>query len=353
MTFVFVACALSLVTACERERIDEVAAVPVRTEVARRTDFVPTMTLLGVIRAAQSIPMTAQQRGVVSYPPRFATGLKTGVKVSPGELLATVQNDEVRSQQTQARLQMESAAADYDRARRSYAVGVLSSAELDRARAQDSLAKEAFQAASKRVATLRVVAPAAGTLVVTRLYPPGTMVDASAVLGEIASSGAPLVESSVAASERQLLHPGLPVRFIGRGSPAWNGGGTVVEVAGVIAESGTSRVVAAIDPNNSMPPPGAGVELHVQLDRRAGVLTLPEEAIVAGSEGAAVFVAATSEGRFNRFRVKRIAVETGGRANGVVEIISGLHDGDRVVVSGADALTDDAVAAEVAAKGGV
>ena len=93
-----------------------------------------------------------------------------------------------------------------------------------------------------------------------------------------------------------------------------------------------------------------GVEITVQLEPRGSVLTVPEDAIVAGTEGPALFVAATSEGSFNRFRVKRVPVVTGGRANGRVEITSGFHDGDRVVVSGADALTDDVIAAEVSDK---
>src|SRR5205823_5602555 len=101
-----------------------------------------------------------------------------------------------------------------------------------------------------------------------------------------------------------------------------------------------------------VPPPGTGVELHVELDRRSDVITIPEEAIVSGSEGTAIFVVATSEGRFNRFRVKRVPVEISGRANGRVEIMSGVRDGQRVVVSGADALTDDAVATEVSEKSG-
>ena len=131
--------------------------------------------------------------------------------------------------------------------------------------------------------------------------------------------------------------------------PPWNGSGRISEVAAVVGESGTSRVVAAIAPDTPAPPPGAGVELRVQLEARTSVITVPEEAIIAGSEGAAVFVMAGSEGRFNLFRVKRVPVQLGGRTGGRVEV-TGLHDGDRVVVSGADALTDDAVATEVKAK---
>ncbi len=340
-----------LLAGCERERYEPNPAVPVRTEVARRTTFTPMLTLLGVVRAAQSIPLTGQVRGTVHYPRRFANGLQTGVKVSRGEVIAEIQNDEVKFAQRQAKLEMEAAAADLDRADRSYKQGVVSSAEFAAYRVRAALARERYAAAAKRVSTLRVIAPASGTLVVTRLYPSGTVVDESAMLAEIATRGAPLVETAVAASERMLLQPGLAVTFTARGAPPWRGGGRISEVAAVVSESGTSRVVAEITPNIPAPPPGTGVELQVQLEPRTSVLTVPEEAIVAGSEGAAVFVAAGSEGRFNRFRVKRVAVDTAGRAGGRVEITAGVHDGDRVVISGADTLTDDAIATEVGEKG--
>ena len=74
-------------------------------------------------------------------------------------------------------------------------------------------------------------------------------------------------------------------------------------------------------------------------------LTVPEDAIVAGGEGAAVYVVGEGTGRPNVFRAKRTAVTTGGRANGRIEIRSGLRDGDRVVISGADSLSDNALIA--------
>ena len=104
-------------------------------------------------------------------------------------------------------------------------------------------------------------------------------------------------------------------------------------------------MVASID-GDVAPVPGSGVDLQVELDRRVDVLTIPDEAIVAGAEGPAVFVLTLNEGMQRAYRVKRVDVETGGRANGRVEIRNGVRDGDRVVVSGADALTDDAVVME-------
>jgi membrane fusion protein, multidrug efflux system len=349
-----VALLLFTFVSCDREREVMPPAAPVRTELAKRTSFTPTLTLLGVVRAAQSIPLAAQQRGTIRYPNRFGGGLQTGARVSRGELIAEVVNADLNAAQTEARLEMEAAAADFERAQRSYKVGVISQAEHDGKRASATLAKERYNAASQRLSTLRVVAPAAGTLVVTKVYPAGSVVDSASTLAEVATSGAPIVESSVAASERTLLRPGLPVTFNARGTPAWRGSGQISEVAAVVGESGTSRVVALIGQtgaqNGSLPPPGTGVEITTQLEPRGSALTVPEDAIVPGTDGPALFIAAASEGAFNRFHVKRVAAVVGGRANGRVEILSGLHDGDRVVISGVDALADDAVATEVSDK---
>jgi multidrug efflux system membrane fusion protein len=338
--------ALTLV-ACNRERDVELQPIPVRTEVAKRSEFAPQLTLLGVVRAAESIPITARQRGSVTYPSRFASGLRTGERVTSGETIAVIHNEQVVSAQTQARLQMDAAAGDFERVKRSHDAGLVSAAEFSATKLRAELAREQYAAASRDVATLRIVAPANGTLVVAKPFAAGTMVDAASVLAEVVTNGAPVVESSVAASERALLKPAQKVKFTTRTTPPWNGSGAIAEVASVVDAAGTSRVVASIDKSaRDIPPPGSGVELLVELDHRPDVLTVPEDAIVAGTDGTAIFVTASAEGYAGRFRVKRVHVETAGRANGRVEVLSGLRDGDRVVVSGADALSDDAFVVE-------
>lgn len=340
-----------MLAACERERDVVLPSTPVRTEMAKRAAFTPAVTLLGVIRAAQSIPLVPQQRGTIRYAQRFGDGLVTGARVARGEVIAFVTNDDLNAAQTEARLEMDAAAADFERAERSFQLGVISSAEHAERRLRATIAKQRYEAAVKRAGTLRVVAPASGTLVVNHVYPAGSLVDGASALAEIATAGEPIVECSVAASQRASLEPGLPVTVAARGTPAWSGSGRIAEVASVVSDSGTSRVVVAIQGGSSaVPPPGTGVEVMVQLQPRAAAVTVPEDAIVAGGEGPAVFVAATAEGASNRFRVKRVPVVVGGRANGRVEVTSGLQDGERVVVSGADALTDDALAVEVSDK---
>lgn len=339
-----IAAAFLFIAACEPQRDVVRSAMPVRMEVVKRSEFAPSLTLAGVVRAAQSIPLTATQRGTLVLAPRFRDGLRTGESVRKNELIAEVRNDAVVFSRTQARLQMEAAQADHERMARSYRGGVVSHAEYASSELRAKLAKAQYAATQREVATLRITAPASGQLVVTNAIAPGAVIEAGTVLAEIASEGAPLVESAVAASERALVRPGLAVQFTGPGG--WTGTGKVTEVASVIDAAGTARVVAELAQGAAMPAPGTGVELRVELDRRPDVLTVPDDAIVAGSEGPAVYVAALHDSMERGCRVKRVDVATGGRAAGRVEVKSGVRDGDRIVVSGADALSDDAVVSE-------
>jgi RND family efflux transporter MFP subunit len=332
----------ALLCACERERYIEPGAIPVRTEVVRRRDFAPVTALVGVVRAAQTIPLTAVKSGRLAYPRRFAGGWQTGVRITRGELLGDIRNDQVLTAQAQADLQMQAADADFERAQRSFAQGVVSSAEYSAYKVRAQLAHEQFNAAKRDASQTHIFAPSSGTLIVTKPYAPGVAVDAGTVLAQIAAAGAPVIESSAPAAQRDLLRPGQTVRFTGPGKISGNG--RITEVASVIDPSGTARIVASIE-GNVVPPPGTGVDMQVELDQRRDVLTVPEDAIVAAGDGAAVFILSTSEG-FSRARVKRARVELGGRAGGRVEVLSGIRDGDRVVTDGAEALADGSVVVE-------
>lgn len=339
------ALALSLLVfaACQPERFEAPAPTPVRVEALQRGDFAPAIALVGTVRAAQTVPLTASQRGTVTLAPRFANGLRTGESVRAGELIAVIANDQVAFARTQAQLQMQAALASHELVERSFRDGIVSGADFTSSSLRAQLARETYAAAQREAGELRITAPMAGRLVVRNNVASGAKLDPGVILADVAAGGAPLVEAAVAAGDRELLRPGQTVRLEGPGG--WKGSGKIAEVASVIDDAGTARVVASID-GDVAPAPGTGVDLHVELDRRADVLTVPDDAIVAGAEGPAVFVLALNEGLQRSYRVKRADVELGGRANGRVEVKSGLRDGDRVVVSGADALTDDALVSE-------
>ena len=339
-TLVFSVLALA---ACQPEELERPTPTPVRVEALQRGDFAPSITLVGTVRAAQSVALTTTQRGTITLAPRFANGLRTGESVRAGEWIATIQNDQVAFTRTEARLQMEAALASHELMERSFRDGVVSRADWTASSLRAQLARETYAAAQRGVGQLRVTAPISGSLIVRQNIASGANIESGLVLADIAAQGAPVVDAAVAASDRELLRPGQTVQLTGPGG--WRGSGQIAEVASVIDAAGTARVVVGgLEP--AAPLPGTGVELHVELDRRTDVLTVPDDAIVAGADGPALFVLGMSEGMQSAYRVKRADVETGGRANGRVEVKSGVRDGDRVVVTGADALSDDSLVVE-------
>jgi RND family efflux transporter MFP subunit len=336
-TAMFFLCAAGALSACHSDPVDrEPNATPVRTEVAKRGEFAPTIALIGVVRASETVPVVALKAGSIVYAQRFAGGLRTGESVRAGEVIAEIRNDQSAFATRQSRLEMEAATADFDRSKRSYELGVVSSAEYSTYKVRAQLARERYAASQSDATRQTIVASRAGRLVVSQPIANGVEVAAGTKLADIASGGVPIVESSVAAADREQLRPGLAVRLT---HGAWKGEGKIAEVASVIDTAGTARVVITVTKGDA-PPPGTGVDAEVELERRPDVLSVPEDSLVAGSEGPALFIVGAAEGWRGTFVVKRVDVETGGRAGGRVEVRSGLRDGDRVVITGVDALSE-------------
>src|SRR5258708_38283291 len=124
--------------------------------------------------------------------------------------MAIIRNDQVLSSQAQARLQMDAAAADFERKRRSHDAGIVSAAEFSSAQLNAALAREVYANASREVSTLRLISPADGTLVVARPYAPGTTAEPSNVLAEVVSGGGGGGGGHPPAPDPTPLRPPLP-----------------------------------------------------------------------------------------------------------------------------------------------
>lgn len=329
----------------DRERPPE-GGTPVTTEVVRPAPFRPSLLLLGTVRPAGTIPVAAPRAGLVRYPARFTGGLTTGAAVRSGEALAIVESEAARLAVAEARLLADLAAGERERARRAAGDGLLAKAELEQKETAARLALERLASAEREAGRLTIRAPRSGTLVVARAYPEGTDLPAGTLLAELATGGAPRVELVAAASERERLRPGLKVTFRAPGGERLAGAGTLVEVASVVDASGTVRAVASVTDARGLPVPGEGVEAAVSLEPRPAAITVPEEALVLGSSGAALFVVERADGWPVRLRARRVAVETGVRGEGRVEVTRGLREGERVAVTGAALLTDGAPAVD-------
>jgi RND family efflux transporter MFP subunit len=319
-------------------------AVPVETEVVRLGPFQPSLVLLGIVRPAETVPLVTSYAGRVRYPERFPAGLRTGERVEAGETLARVENESVSLALAEARLLADSKRAELERFQRAYKEGLIPESDLAKYEIEARLAKEKLQSAQRDAGRLALKTPRDGTLVVESPVAPQVEVSAGTVLAEIAGEGAPRVEAWAAAADRTRVRPGLRVRFRAPGVKKEVGEGVIREVAAVVDAAGTVRVVADVLDAEGLPVAGEGVEVLVELDRRPDAVTVPEEALVIGSGGSALFVLQGSA--WGATQVRRVPVVTEGRGGGRVEIRSGLKVGDHVVVTGVAFLADGVTVSE-------
>ena len=323
---------------------EEAPAVPVRLEKVTRDTFQPSLSVLGVVRPAETAEVAVTAAGRLRYPARFARGLSTGAEVRAGEVLARISLHDAEASLTEARLHLRSAESELARHRKAFEAGVEAAVVLAAYEAEAELARSRLAAAEGRLSRLDLRAPVAGRLLVDHRVPPESEVAAGTVLARIAAGGAPEVEARAAAADRGLLRPGLLVRFLAPGSPNPLGEGQIREVSPVVEAAGTVPLVVSVSDPSGLPAPGEGVELRIELDARPEAITVSEDALVAGESGGAVFTAERSRGKTP---ARRRPVETGARGNGRVEILRGLSAGDLVVTGGASLLTDGDLVAPV------
>lgn len=338
---------LVTLAACDGRSVrrEELAPIPVKTAVVQPKDFSATIRLLGSVHPSETIVITTPATATIHYSSRFRSGLRTGEHVKAGEVLAILTNESSRVALGEAGLAAEQARVELDRARRSLEAGIIAQASLSEAEVHSRLAEQRLESARRQSRRLVLTAPRAGNLIVTNSIAPGSEISPQTEIVQVAVGGMPRVVAWVAAADRAKLRKGQRVKF-SSSAGAEVGDGVIEEVATVVEQNGTAKVVASAVTAASLPAPGEGVEIEVALDTIPSVLAVPEEALVVGAGGASVFVVQDRSAIGSMQRVRRVAVITGTRGGGEVEIRSGLSNGDRVVTSGATFLSDGALVTE-------
>ena len=346
-----------LLTAClvlggcwpESREVPPPAKVPVRSEVLASGLFQPSLVVLGRVEPAAQLELKSPSVGHISYPRRFASGLRTGERVARGELLFEIENEAARLRLAEAGLAAKLAESELARARQGVEGGFLSMAELKQREIDAELATERLASARLQATRLSYRAPAPGILRVERVLAPGSEITAAdTVVAELAGDGALRVEAWAAAADRDRLRAGLEVECQAPGAGKTVGRGSVTEIAHQVDRTGTLRLVVAVSEDVGMPLPGEGIELRLLLDPKPEAVTVPQEALLVDGGVSSVFLLEPSGAEY---RARRRLVVVGSWSDGRVEILDGLSAGERVAVRGAEFLADGLPAVEAEAEG--
>lgn len=321
-------------------RPPEVELAAVRDEPVRRV-----LAMTGEIAPRERVDVIAEVPGTV------VELLKDeGDRVRAGEPIARLDATTVEAALTQARAglaarrrQVAERRRDLARREKLLARGVLPEAEVDAQRAEVAageadLARLAavVEEAEARLAKYRILSPLTG-IVVDRPIDPGQTVDTRTVIFELATQGAPRVESEVDEMYLRELREGMPatIGLPGDVSRTWSAKVTWVSPK-VDVQTGGGIVRVGFEGKPPDLPIGLSVDVNVLVERRDRALTVPRTAVLDPRTAPRVFVVEGDRVQVRPIEVvdwpaERIVVTAGlDERAAVVADPSGVRPGARV-----------------------
>ncbi len=315
---------------------------------------VATVKTVSLQDDAQAVGTLKSRRSVVLRPEvsgRIAQiGFQEGARIRKGQLLVQLDDVLQKAETSQAQAQLSIAKANLKRNEELVAQGFVSQRVLDESRASLQVADAQVALAQARLSRMRIAAPFDGTVGLRNIN-----------LGDYVKDGADLV--NLEDTSQLTVDFRLPERY----QPRVAAGQAVnVELDALPGKKLLAKVVAVdplLDANGrsiavraALPPSSPSAELRPGMFARVttvfsindAALVVPEEAIVPqGGKQFVVLVDKKGEGEEAKMESRRVEVQLGVRRGPQVQILSGVGEGDTVVIAGQQRLQKDGTPVKV------
>ena len=311
-------------------------AIAVRVAEAVREPIASLYSTSATLRADRQATVIARTRGVIE---RLA--VEEGDKVTAGQALAYLEDDEQKIAAARARTSEETARREHERLSGLYDRGLVSVDEFETSRRDAEDAQHALELAELELSRTVIRAPIDGTVVARYLDVGATVSDGTAVY-DLADLDPLYADINIPERHVTRLSPGQEVHLTADSTGA-TANAVIERIAPAVdPATGTVKVTVAVVGNTGLRP-GAFVRVDIVTDTHDDALVVPRSSLVA--EGR----------RWQLYRlgddgetVQQIEVELGFENGDLVEIAGtvdpdiALVPGDRVVVVGAPALSQGA-----------
>ena len=336
-----------LVGACHAAAPEEAPpALLVHTALVTKGTLVSTLEVAGVL---ETLPGRDVKLGALTAGRLAEVRVAEGDRVAAGQVLARLDalplGDAVRqgqAQVAQGRAQLSSAEARHARAEKAFALGVAARQEvedaqlsLEGAKAQLAGAQAQLSTAQNQLARAELRAPFAG-VVAKVLAAAGEVVDAGKPLVELSNADFLELRAGVPPADAARLRAGLSATLHVEGAAGPGVSARVIAISPQV-DPATGTVLVRLRAKNldGALREGAVARGRIELATRSGVLLVPVSALVSAPGGDGLFVDRVHEGK-----TERRPLETGLRDAHAVEVLSGLAEGDAVLIDNLYALPE-------------
>ncbi|WMS42828.1 efflux RND transporter periplasmic adaptor subunit [Acuticoccus sp. MNP-M23] len=282
---------------------------------------------VGSTRAQRSVDIVPSAEGRVTE-----TNIAAGLAVTTGTVLARLDDDIEKAMLAEAEATLEEKTAAQERAETLLRSNNVSRASIDQVRAELAIASAVVDRARRGLADRTVVAPFDGVLGLTSIDI-GARVDTSTVLTTLDDLSAVEIEFGIPETYFGQIREGQPITATTAAFPGREFQGVVDAVDSRIAQTTRAFRVRARLPNEERTlPAGMFMRLSLSLGERDVVAVSDEAILVQGGDS---FVFVVEDGKAARRRVT-----TGLRRNNLIEVKTGVSDGEAVIARGLQSLRD-------------
>ena len=293
-----------------------------------------TVTLTGSIMAFQQANIFARVGGYLEKIP-----VDIGDPVRKGQVLAVINYQDLQDQYQQANASFEYASIQYERAKKLIKKQLIAQNDLDMAKTNYDVTEAAKNLAALNLSYAVIRAPFSG-YIASRYVDPGTLIPGSTqmvpanpllVLVDINT-----VKIMINIPEHSVadIHTGMPVTTVTDAYPDTVFNGRITRIAPAL-DPVTRTMAAEVDIANPqhLLKPGMFSKVIIVSEMHKNILGVPVSCIMTQDDHKSVFVVSNGI-------AKLVPIEEGIKADGMVEVKTGLSPSDEVVVQGEDALHD-------------
>lgn len=309
-------------------QIPTVNAVSVAAVIKQKLD--ENLSQVGLIAANRDIAVAAETQGKVT-----AVYVQVGAMVRAGAPLVQVDNELQRAGYLTAQSNYDKAKKDLERYTALHKDELITDSQFESARLAMEAAQAQYISARRQFNNATVTSPISG-LVTARPVDVGTMLAPGMPVANVVDIASLKVKLNIAEGDVFHLKVGDPVTVTTDVYPGAKYPGRIATISAKGDEAHTYPVEIVIS-NSKDNPLKAGMfgKVAFNLNTTAEALVIPREALVGSIKEPQVFVVSRGVAKLRDILV-------GAAVDAQLAVLQGLAEGERVVVSGQDNLSDNA-----------
>ncbi|MDP8228524.1 MAG: efflux RND transporter periplasmic adaptor subunit [Candidatus Electryoneaceae bacterium] len=304
------------------------AAAPIAVQPVERGNISSYLCLNAILEAEREVDAFAQTFGKI-----IELTVEEGDRVSSGQLLARLEDAEQSLTVERARAALEQEQSTLQRAEGLYSRNLMSEDNYERIKLSVRNAELTLQETELALTYTQIFSPLTG-IVAQRFVDLGDRIDQSRPLFKLVDRRTLRLNTWVSEVDLCNLRIGQKVSIVSTANSEEQFTAKLIRISPIVDPTyGKVKVTFKVSNPSGTIRPGQYVELKLTLDTHENVILTPKKALVFEAGQSIVYVVKDS-------LAHRRPIRTGLTSGNIIEILSGIAEGDSVIVEGQATLKD-------------